>query len=175
MKKVIVTSLMLLMAGCQQFSTKQGTVAVENTSQSNENKYTQILLDAESRASPEGRRILATGRKMALVHHAVIRGSCWDYANAIFERAGYPREVVMQTQGEPLNLHFHSLQPGDFISYVNHSFNDIKHTAIFVDWVDYDRKIGLMLSYAGQKRKEPARYKLYDLSDVYYIARARSS
>jgi len=33
-------------------------------------------------------------------------------------------------------------------------------------------KLALMLSYAGERRKTPARYKVYDLSGVYYITRA---
>ena len=173
MKKLTMIGLMLIMTGCQQFPTRFESVAVERTSKLRSPTYSQFLLEAESKATPEGRRVLEAGREMALMNRELVRGSCWDYANAIFERAGFPyqtsREVVMQH-----DIDFRYIQPGDFLSYVNHSYNDIKHTAIFVDWIDFDRKVALMLSYAGQKRKEPARYKPYDLSDVYYVARARN-
>jgi hypothetical protein len=172
----------MILAGCQQLPSKSGDIAQTKTidlANLKQKQYSKVLLEAEQKASPEGRRVLETGREMALVDHTVIRGSCWDYANAVFERAGYPyhgnREVVLKTRkGNPLDISFNSIQPGDFLSYVNHSYNNIEHSAIFVDWLNYDKKIGLMLSYAGQSRKEPARYKAYDLSDVYYVARARS-
>jgi hypothetical protein len=182
MKKLLIFSLLIFLTGCQQIALKS-----ENSEPVAEAKpvslgklkpqFTKVLLEAENKATPEGRRVLETGREMALIERAVVRGSCWDYANAVFNRAGYPyrgyREVVANVKkGEPLSIDFNSIQPGDFLSYVNHSFNNIPHSAIFVDWLDYDNKIALMLSYAGQKRHEPARYKAYDLSDVFYVARA---
>lgn len=181
MKKILTISMIAVLAGCQQIPTKPETVAViaPEPIKIKSTKYSKVLLEAENKATPEGRKVLATGREMALINRAVIKGSCWDYANAVFERAGYPyqgkRAVIMHNRSsDPLAVNFNSIQPGDFLSYVNHSFNDIKHSAIFVDWIDFDKKIGLMLSYAGQNRKEPARYKPYDLSDVYYVARART-
>lgn len=180
MKKLLFVSFIVFLSGCSQLPSKSEPMAqapqpvkLKNT------KYTKVLLEAENKASPEGRKVLEKGREMALINRAIVKGSCWDYANAVFERAGYPyhgkREVVANTKkGEPLAIDFKSIQPGDFLSYVNHSYNNIEHSAIFVDWLDFDNKIALMLSYAGQHRKEPARYKPYDLSDVYYVARARA-
>jgi hypothetical protein len=176
MKKLFITSFLVILSGCQQLPSKPEAIALAKPIKLKNAQYTKVLLEAENKASPEGRKVLATGREMALVDRAIINGSCWDYANAIFERAGYPyhgkREVVVSSKHkDPLAVK--SIQPGDFLSYVNHSYNGVKHSAIFVDWLDFDKKIGLMLSYAGQHRKEPARYKPYDLSDVYYVARAR--
>ena len=176
MKKLLIASAIVFLAGCQQLPTKSEDVAQEKVINLKNAKFAKVLLEAESKATPEARRVLATGREMALVNHELVKGSCWDYANAIFERAGYPyrgkREVILKGKGYAAAAKY--IQPGDFISYVNHSFNNIGHSAIFVDWLDADKKIGLMLSYAGQNRKEPARYKAYDLSDVFYIARART-
>jgi hypothetical protein len=179
MKKLLIVSLVVFIGGCQQFPTKSENIAQVKPLKLKNAKYTQVLLEAENKASPEGRKVLATGREMVLVNRDIIKGSCWDYANAVFERAGYPhsgkRDVILSGKNSDLlALNFKSIQPGDFLSYVNHSYNGIKHSAIFVDWLDFDKKIGLMLSYAGQNRKEPARYKPYDLSDVYYVARART-
>lgn len=177
MKKLLFVGFAIFLSGCQQLPLKPESSQSKLISLKNA-KYTKVLLEAESKASPDGRRVLETGREMALVNRDIIHGSCWDYASAIFDRAGYPyrgkREVVINSKnGDPLAINFNAIQPGDFLSYVNHSYNNIKHSAIFVDWIDFDRKIALMLSYAGQNRKEPARYKPYDLSDVYYVARAR--
>lgn len=178
MKKLLFVSFIVLLSGCSQLPSKsEQPIAQVQPVKLRNVKYTKVLLEAEQKATPEARKVLATGREMALVERALVKGSCWDYANAVFERAGYPyrgkREVVATTKDDILAMNFKSIQPGDFLSYVNHSFNNIKHSAIFVDWIDFDKKIGLMLSYAGQNRKEPARYKAYDLSDVYYVARAR--
>ena len=63
--------------------------------------------------------------------------------------------------------------PGDWLYYVNHSYGDIEHSGVFVDWTDYARSEGLVLSYAGEQRNEPGRYKVYDLSHVYRITRAQ--
>lgn len=178
MKKLLVAGFVVFVAGCQQLPTKPENITQVNPIKLKDVKYTKILLEAENKATSSGRKVLETGREMALVNRDIVKGSCWDYANAIFERAGYPyhgkREVVIGSKNRDLlAIDFKSIQPGDFLSYVNHSYHGIKHSAIFVDWLDFDRKIGLMLSYAGQNRKEPARYKPYDLSDVYYVARAR--
>lgn len=47
----------------------------------------------------------------------------------------------------------------------------IEHSGIFVCWEDYDRRLGVILSYAGQQRQAPGRYRTYDLSSVYTITR----
>jgi hypothetical protein len=177
MKPLLMLVMLAFLAGCQQLPTKPVSIAVAKPIKLKK-QYSNVLLEAENKASPPARKVLATGREMALVTGDVIAGSCWDYANAVFDRAGFPRKGKRETilngkKGEPLSISFNAIQPGDFLSYINHSYNDIEHSAIFVDWLDFDKKIGLMLSYAGQKRSEPARYKPYDLSDVYYIARAR--
>lgn len=55
------------------------------------------------------------------------------------------------------------LEPGDWLYYVNHSYNDIEHSGVFIGWTDYEQRQGLILSYAGEGRGEPGRYKVYDL------------
>ena len=140
------------------------------------NVETDPLLIAEQNATPNGRKILQVGRQMTLVNQKIIRGGCWDYANAVYNRAGYRKNrqtVFKGTKKKGPYADIHLIQSGDFLYYVNHSYNDIEHSAIFVDWVDYKTKTALMLSYAGERRKTPARYKNYDLSNVYRIIRGR--
>jgi hypothetical protein len=43
---------------------------------------------------------------------------------------------------------------------------------LFIDWSNKKTRHGILLSYAGEGRAEPARYKEYDLRSVYQIIRA---
>jgi hypothetical protein len=135
------------------------------------------LKAAESQANPKGKQILQIGRKMALDEKVIIVGGCWDYVDAVFTRAGFPRgqrDVVFKgtlRNGPYANLD--ALRPGDWIYHINHSYHGIEHSGIFVKWIDKKNAIGLMLSYRGEKSRTPARYKNYDLSNVYRITRAK--
>jgi hypothetical protein len=136
----------------------------------------QQLDEAENKATPPARKILQTGRQMALVNGEIIRGGCWDYANTVYNRAGYTKQRQTVFQGTKLNGPYADvslIQHGDFLYYVNHSYGDIEHSAIFVDWLDYPSKTALMLSYAGEHREQPASYKPYELTNVYQIIRAK--
>jgi hypothetical protein len=136
----------------------------------------QQLDEAENKATPQGRKVLQTGRQMALVNGEIIQGGCWDYANTVYNRAGYKKQrqtVFEGTKQEGPYADASLIQHGDFLYYVNHSYGDIEHSAIFVDWLDYPTKTALMLSYAGERRQQPARYKPYELTHVYQIIRAK--
>jgi hypothetical protein len=136
----------------------------------------QQLDEAENKATPQGRKVLQTGRQMALVNREIIQGGCWDYANTIYNRSGYKKHRATVFQGTKNNGPYADaslIQHGDFLYYVNHSYHESEHSAIFVDWLDYTNKTALMLSYAGERRQQPARYKPYDLSSVYQIIRAK--
>lgn len=135
------------------------------------------LLAAESRATRAGRKVLATAREMTLDRREIVRGSCWDYTNAVYNRTGYPnnktgRKTIFRSSKENGPYADAALiQPGDWLYYINHSYNGIEHSAIFVKWINLDERTALMLSYGGEKRKEPARYLPYDISHVYQIVR----
>ncbi len=135
------------------------------------------LLAAESRATMAGRKVLVTAREMTLERREIVRGSCWDYTNAVYNRTGYPnnktgRKTVFRSSKEIGPYADATLiQPGDWLYYINHSYNDIEHSAIFVKWINLDDRTALMLSYGGEKRREPARYLPYDISHVYQIVR----
>jgi hypothetical protein len=132
------------------------------------------LLRAEEKAPIAGRRVLATGREMIVGRAEIIPGSCWDYANAVYERCGYPsskRHVVFsggkkKGYADPAAIH-----SGDWLYYINHSYGNVDHSAIFVGWTNLGKKRALMLSYPGENRMEPGRYRVYDLSHVYKIVR----
>ena len=149
-----VTTLFVF-AGCQQTFITPGTAADLN---------------------PDN-KILKTGRQMTLVDKLILVGGCWDYANAVYTRAGYPpakRKIIFESdkaKGPYADLSM--VQPGDWLYFINDQYGNIEHSAIFIDWIDFDSGRGLMLSYGGEHRRAPARYLSYDLSQTYVIVRPR--
>jgi len=105
----------------------------------------------------------------------IVRGGCWDYLDRAFRQAGYPpkqRAVVFRGTKQGVYAPLEMLQAGDWLYHVNHSYGGIEHSGMFIAWVDREQGLALMLSYAGERRAEPARYKVYDLSSVYRVIRA---
>lgn len=163
---LLAASSLLALTGCAAHHDGVGQSQLHRT-----------LYQAERQASEPGRRVLEIGREMTLEEREIVRGSCWDYANAVYNRAGFPntrysRKTVFKggrKRGPYADASL--IQPGDFLYYINHSYHGVTHSAIFVGWLDYDRRRAIMLSYGGERRKEPARYRPYDLSNVYRIIR----
>lgn len=137
--------------------------------------HLKLLDQGEKNSSEAGRKVLTTGRAMTLDQRLILPGGCWSYADAVYRRAGFPsnkrKRVFNGTKGKPPYATIDSIQPGDFLYYINHGYRGVEHSAIFVAWIDRGKKIGLMLSYGGEQRKDPARYKSYDLRSVYRIER----
>lgn len=136
----------------------------------------KILDQAEERATPEGKEILMTARSM-IKDGEIVLGSCWDYINALYDRAGYPskkRSTTFKGKFQGPYLEDQTLiEPGDWLYFVNHSYNDGEHSGVFVEWTDYNLQEALIMSYAGGNRKNPARYKTYILTNVYNIIRPK--
>lgn len=131
------------------------------------------ILNAEKDASNAGKAVLAVGRKMVFKEKAIVKGSCWDYINEVYKRAGYGtnKKIVFKSKKSGPYVNISKIQPGDWLYYVNHSYGGVEHSGIFVYWKDYKKKIGVTLSYGGESRNEPGRYREYDLRSVYYITR----
>lgn len=137
-----------------------------------------ILARAERDAAPAAARVLAEARVMTVDRKEILPGSCWDYVNTVYNRAGYPsakRRTVFKGSKSGPYATAKDIQTGDWLYFINHSYNDIEHSSMFVDWADRDALQGWMLSYAGEGRAEPASYKLYHLDNVYQIIRAQDS
>lgn len=134
-----------------------------------------ILNEAEDKASVSGRKILENARMM-INNQEIVLGSCWDYINAIYDRSVFPsreRKTIFKSKLPGPYADINQIQGGDWLYFINHSYNDVEHSSIFVAWIDYEAKIGLMISYAGGNQAKPARYKTYDLRSVYNIIRPR--
>jgi hypothetical protein len=179
MKTISITILIIIfLSGCQQ-AAKQTEIGVDKPKPviSKKQPLEDLLLEAEKKAAPHGRKTLETGRQMTLIDREIIRGGCWDYANEVYNRSGFTtkhRKTVYKTDKTGPYANAELIQPGDWLYYLNHWYGKIEHSAIFIAWIDYENKEGLMLSYGGEKRREPARYMSYDLTNVYCIIRPRT-
>jgi hypothetical protein len=135
----------------------------------------KILNHAEGEASPVGRKVLTTGRSM-IEKRKIVRGSCWDYANALYNKAGYsPNERITPIKSKMSGPYAdpETIQPGDWLYFINYSFKESDHSGIFVEWTDFERKRGVVLSYVGGRKKTPGNYRIYNLKNVYYIIRPK--
>ena len=135
--------------------------------------YSPLIRQAEGEATPAARAVLQTAHRM-VQRGDIIRGACWDYLNTAFIRAGYPpakRQVVYRRPQSGPYADIHRIQPGDWLYYINHSYGDIEHSGLFIGWLNRAQKKGLILSYGGEHRNKPGRYRAYDLSSVYQIVR----
>jgi hypothetical protein len=174
-RQVGLMAIVLLLMGCSQIKPDQpaSTHQAQRPAASGSPDRLSTLLEAESRADGPAREVLQTGRKLALEERALIRGSCWNWINQVFHRAGYAEanHVVFNGRKQGPYVHQEEIQPGDWLYYINHAYRRVGHSGIFVRWVDYDNKIGMILSYGGEGRKQTGRYRAYDLKNVYYIKR----
>ena len=128
-----------------------------------------------SREPTTGGRVLAMAIRM-IEQETVIVGACWDYVNAVFTRAGFPaakRVTIYQaTERGPFAAPA-LLEHGDWIYFVNHTFGDVGHSAIFVDWIDAGEQRALTVEYVGGNRHLPGRYAEYDIAECYGVFRGR--
>lgn len=137
-----------------------------------DSEYLTLLSNAENQSNIAAREVISTARKMALNERTIIQGGCWDYLNTVFNRAGVTRDTIHKgTYGQGPYASSDEIEVGDWLYYINHGYNGIEHSGLFVGWVDETAKQALILSYAGEQRREPARYRVYDLSNVYQIMR----
>ncbi|RLD62329.1 MAG: hypothetical protein DRI95_13215 [Bacteroidetes bacterium] len=161
----------------KQTYTKKSTIKKKNKKKPG--KTSDPILIAENEANKGGKDILEKGRKMALIDKVILPGSCWNWINTVYNDAGYPnksgkRKTVHKGKKSGPYVKSSQIKAGDWLYYINHSYNDVEHSGIFVYWIDYKKKTGMILSYGGEKRKQPGRYKPYDLTHVYNIIRAVS-
>jgi hypothetical protein len=119
------------------------------------------------------KRILDIGMNMALISKTIIIGSCWEFVNEVYKRAGVSssKKTVFKSKLNGPYANPILVKPGDWVYHINKSYNNIEHSAIFVCWKDFEKKLAITLSYAGRNRSVPANYGTYDLSDIFAIFR----
>ena len=128
------------------------------------------LASASAGATPGGHRVLEAVRAM-LSEETVVLGSCFDWAEAVYRRAGGSSHDAFHGGRSGPYAAESSLAPGDWLFFVNHEFGDDTHSAIFVAWLDEPSHVGLVVSYAGGHREEPGRLGSYTLTSVYRVVR----
>ncbi|MCI5211286.1 MAG: hypothetical protein D3910_21440, partial [Candidatus Electrothrix sp. ATG2] len=98
-----------------------------------------------------------------------------DYSGRLLELCGHCVQSGRIYQGGQKEEEQYAdkklIRPGDWLFYINHAYREIRHSALFIEWINYEKQTGLMLSYGGEGRGEAARYRAYDLSHVYTIIR----
>lgn len=150
--------------------------SAERSAGTNNTFDTEEVLDwAEANATPGGRRVLETSRGM-IANQDIIVGGCWNYINGVYDRAGLPskqRETVFKSKFQGPYAKSDIIQAGDWLYFVNHSFSESEHSAIFVSWIDEDKKEALMVNYVGGNKKKPGTYKRFILDEVYNVFRAK--
>ena len=111
-----------------------------------------------------------------LKRKTIIKGSCWDWVNHVFQEAGYPsanRQRVYRTKLKGPYADTALVKSGDWVMYKNLSYGNVPHSGIFVYWVDKKKELGMVLSYRGGGSSSPGRFRVYDLSCLYGINRGK--
>jgi hypothetical protein len=130
------------------------------------------VVSAEQQATGGARRVLSTARAL-IDDEVVIRGSCYTWLSATYRRAGGPFSTVFSGDRRGRYANAEQLRPGDWIHFINHSYGNVTHSAIFIGWTDRASSTALTASYPGQNREAPGRYRDYELTSVYRIDRMR--
>ncbi len=127
--------------------------------------------------NPTQKRLLKTALEF-VKRGKIIRGSCWNYINAIYNKnkiSKNQRVVVFKSKKRGPFARKNLFKSGDWIYHINHSYHNIEHSGMFIKWVDKRNFKALMLSYAGEKRANPARFKVYNIDSTYNILRAKGA
>lgn len=131
------------------------------------------IAERNAAGATPGAKVVAAA--LTLVNNGtVVKGGCWDWVNRAYDEAGYPakkRRVVFQSKPEGPYVNAALIRPGDWISFKNLTYGEIGHSAIFVDWIDFERYSAITLEYAGENREIPGRFREYDIFKCYIVAR----
>lgn len=168
MNKILIIFLLFIsITSCASTPKNSNNDKIENAE--------ELLDQAEANASIGGRRILEASRGM-IADQEIVIGGCWNYINAVYDRAGYPtkdRSTFYKSKFKGPYVKSEEIRPGDWLYFVNHSYSDTEHSAIFVTWMDEGKKDALMVSYVGGNQKKPATYKRFNLNNIYNIIRVQ--
>ena len=167
MTKVLSFLFLILLISCASRPVEQNLEILQSDQ--------EIMMDAMARASTSGRKVLETSNTM-IENKALVVGGCWDYINAVYNRSGLPdkeRDIIFKSKFKGPYADIALIEPGDWLYFVNHTYRDIEHSAIFIAWIDMDKKEALMVNYVGGNQKKPATYKRFVLDNVYNIFRGK--
>ncbi|HEQ72525.1 MAG TPA: hypothetical protein ENN69_08550 [Spirochaetia bacterium] len=104
----------------------------------------------------------------------IILGACWDFVDTVYTRAGFPRNKRSSVYRAAETGPFADpalLRPGDWVMYRNLPYGEIGHSAIFVEWIDFEKRSALTIEYVGGNRTVPGRFREADLTKIFGIVR----
>jgi len=104
----------------------------------------------------------------------IIKGSCWEWVNYLYNKAGYTdknRKVIFSSKKTGPYVNPLLIMPGDWIMFKNQTLSDIEHSGLFVEWIDFDKKSALIISYVGQNKDAVPKFKEYDITKTFYVIR----
>lgn len=135
----------------------------------------QVVAMRHAQEKTPGAKVLQTA--IAMVNAGeIILGSCGDYVNAVYTRAGFTAEkrgnVYLQPETGPY-AEPSILKPGDWVMYKNLPYGEIGHSAIFVEWIDFQKRSALTIEYVGNSRSVPGRYREADLTKLWGVVRGK--
>ncbi|MDA3863128.1 MAG: hypothetical protein PF689_04585 [Deltaproteobacteria bacterium] len=152
---------------------KKSPVEIKVDHSNKENKETDKVDEKQKEKQP-GLKVLRTAKDLAFKKKKIVRGSCWDFVNRVYELAGFgrkSRKTIFKSQKRGPYADINLIKPGDWIYHVNLEYKNVPHSGIFVKWADKSKKIAKMLAYAGMNKKTTGRYKHHRLSRVFRIIR----
>lgn len=127
--------------------------------------------------TPEAMRLFQAAEEL-INGQEIIAGSCWDFINAVFIRAGFPaaaREQIYLTKENGPYASLTMVQPGDWL-YIK--LNGIGHSVLFVKWAPKALAQGgdadaIFYEYQGHFIPTPGRRNCNDVSRIYGIIRVK--
>ena len=104
----------------------------------------------------------------------IVAGGCWTFVNAVYEKAGFTVDKRIKIHHAPKSGPYADpglIKPGDWIMYLNLPYNEIDHSAIFVEWIDFERRSALTIDYPGGNANVPGRWREADITKTFGILR----
>ena len=123
-----------------------------------------------------GDLVVNSGKRICFTNQEIIIGSCWDFINAVYTRAGFgegKRSAVFKSTRKGPFAPVDQIKPGDWIMFINHEYGDIEHSAIFIEWIDKDQKLARTMGYVGERRARVGEYYEHVIDSVFTIVRPK--
>lgn len=137
-------------------------------------RYGDIVEETIKNSSGVRAKILQNALSMVKDKKIVV-GSCWDYINSVYIISGAKREVIFNSKKNGPYINRDKIRPADWLYHINYSYHNVGHSGLFINWVDKNETKALMLSYAGESKKLPARFRVYNIKSTYSITRAKGA
>jgi hypothetical protein len=138
-------------------------------------KSAAVIARRHARGKTPGAKILSVAVSM-VDKKTLVLGACWDFINAVYTKAGFTAKKRLTVYRQPETGPFADpaiLKPGDWVMYRNLPYGEIGHSALFVEWIDFDKRSALTIEYVGGKRKIPGRYREADLTKIWGVTRGK--